>query len=52
MGIYWKKFAEIMVALGAKVIYYNRSTRSSQFAKQVSLEELFSKAILSHSIFQ
>lgn len=43
-GFIGKKFAEIMVALGAKVIYYNRSTRSSQFAKQVSLEELFSKS--------
>ncbi|MFT8424420.1 MAG: NAD(P)-dependent oxidoreductase [Liquorilactobacillus sp.] len=41
-GFIGKKFAELMSALGAHVIFYNRSKRESTYAKQVSLDELFS----------
>ncbi|MFT8557212.1 NAD(P)-dependent oxidoreductase [Liquorilactobacillus hordei] len=41
-GFIGKKFAEIMSVLGANVIFYNRSKRTTDFAKQVELDELFS----------
>ncbi|MDN7145493.1 NAD(P)-dependent oxidoreductase [Liquorilactobacillus mali] len=41
-GFIAKRFAELMSALGANVVFYNRSKRKSTFAKQVGLAELFS----------